>query len=71
MKIDATKLLSNQIVLYCHCVQCARSKPMTVSMKDWAMLSIGKTANNNIQVWCDRHSCNVMIVETTKEYNNE
>lgn len=47
---------------FCHCRQCIDEKPDGVSPKEWARLAIGFTAIG-LQVWCDRHDCNVLHID--------
>jgi hypothetical protein len=45
-----------------HCRQCFDELPPNTSPKEWARLSVGWTVQG-LQVWCDRHECNVLHVD--------
>lgn len=50
------------ILQYLHCMLCAEELPSGKSMKEWAHLAVGFT-EQGMQVWCERHDCNVMHVD--------
>ncbi len=54
--------LGLSIKLYLHCKLCIESVPPDTSPAEWADLAIGWT-DPGLQVWCNRHQCNVMHVD--------
>lgn len=54
---------SEDITMYMHCLLCMKKKPPGVSMRNYARLSIGFTAEGYLQVWCNRHDIEVAIAE--------
>lgn len=47
---------------YIHCGKCLNELPKDVAPREWAQHEIGFT-KKGIQVWCRRHSCNVMHID--------
>ena len=58
----------NEITAFIHCGQCLTewdedpTLSSSVSPKDFARTQTGTTANGAIQVWCNRHEKNVVIM---------
>lgn len=48
----------NRIELYLNCRMCAEQKPKTISMREYARISVGKTSEG-IMIWCDRHDVEI------------
>lgn len=46
------------IKLYMHCKLCIDELPAGIAPVTYARLSVGFT-DEGLQIWCDRHSCNV------------
>lgn len=57
----------NAIESYFHCGRCLSEKPAGISAKDWARTQTGVTADGSVQVWCNRHEMNVVIVADLHE----
>jgi hypothetical protein len=55
----------NGIVAYFYCKKCQEEMPSVTSTKDWSRLSVGWT-KAGIQVWCDRHDCDIMSLDFPK-----
>lgn len=53
---------TNEIKAFLHCALCLQEKPAGISPREWAKLEIGWT-EFGLQVWCQRHECNVMHVD--------
>ena len=58
----------NEITAYIHCGLCltewneSEALNSTVSPGDYARTQTGTTANGAVQVWCNRHEKNVVIM---------
>ena len=52
----------NRIVMYWHCKQCVTTIPSGKTPALWARLSVGMTNDGNVQIWCERHQCNVALI---------
>jgi len=56
---------NNAIEMYLHCNKCLseiNDTGMKITPKDYAKISIGFT-DVGIQLWCDRHDCNVAHID--------
>lgn len=54
--------VTNEIQMYLHCAKCIREKPANVSPQEWSRTQTGWTIRG-IQVWCVRHSMNVLHMD--------
>ena len=52
----------NQIEMYLHCGKCLDELPSNITPRDWSMVQVGWT-KQGIQIWCNRHNCNVMHMD--------
>ena len=48
-----------KIQSYYHCALCLKELPKTQSMRQFARLAIGPTAEG-VQIWCNRHDVSVI-----------
>lgn len=51
-----------EIIHYVHCKKCFAQMPKGWSMKDWARLEVGMTAEPGIMVRCVRHDEEVVYL---------
>lgn len=63
---DTDPATPNQIEAYMHCATCleewlARYRGV-MAPKDYARTQAGITEDGRIQVWCNRHDCNVDLM---------
>ena len=58
------KVPTNELAIraYLHCALCLEEIPDGVSPSAYKQLSVGWTVQG-LQVWCDRHECNVLHVD--------
>lgn len=52
----------NNILMYLHCGLCLDEIPEGISPMDWSKSQVGWT-KEGLQVWCNRHECNVMHID--------
>jgi hypothetical protein len=55
----------DQIETFMHCGKCLRELPPDTSPKEYARTQIGVLADGRLQVWCNRHECNVAVLSMT------
>lgn len=53
---------NNEIYSFIHCRQCVSELPEGESPKEYTRYSVGFTPLG-IQVWCNRHECNVVHID--------
>ena len=51
-----------QISTFYYCAKCLTECPPDITPRDWARTQTGFTASGNIQVWCNRHNVNVVLL---------
>jgi hypothetical protein len=51
------------ITTYFHCGKCLEELPDGVSPKEYARTQVGLTDDGQIQIWCNRHNCNVGVLD--------
>jgi hypothetical protein len=64
---DSNRNRPNGITAFMHCQRCVEEMPGDTSPSDWARLAVGLQADGTIQVWCERHQCNVAIFNYSVE----
>jgi hypothetical protein len=57
----------NTIVGYMYCAQCLDELPENVSPQEYARVQAGITTEGGLQVWCNRHNCNVLMCSNLAE----
>ena len=60
--MTAERTNNNCIVQFMHCGLCLSEKPSSISPQEYSQVSVGWTVAG-LQVWCDRHACNVLHVD--------
>ena len=68
-RYDANAERENEIESYVHCGKCIAEWKANfegvLSPKDYARTQTGITADGSLQVWCNRHECNVAVISFT------
>lgn len=59
MNIDSDPHSANEITRYLHCARCVMESQRP------ARIAVGLTPGG-IQVWCERHRCNVALIELSE-----
>lgn len=59
---DTAATTANQIETYMNCRKCVAELPDGVSPKEYARTQIGVLHDGRLQVWCNRHECNVAVL---------
>lgn len=53
---------ADSIVMFLHCAKCFAEKPPDLSPMEWSRTQTGFT-KLGIQVWCNRHHCNIVHID--------
>ena len=60
---DVDPSLENEIASYMHCGKCIDELPEFVSPREYSRTQIGIRSDGRFQVWCNRHKCNVAVID--------
>lgn len=52
-----------EIEAFIQCAKCLNEKPAGVSPRQFARVQIGIRNDGKLQVWCNRHECNVVVID--------
>ena len=63
---DLSVLALNETTSSLQCPRCMKERPAAQTPAQWNRLSVGTTPRG-IQVWCERHDCNVAHITVTSE----